>query len=302
MRQQHAQRKRAVGGSAKRRDGRSQRVDHSLEVPLVFKRFCENKIATRVLRVLPDRLARVRLGGHGVAGAAFGLREQHERAFVRAANANRLAEHVTRTQPVAPAPGVHQHRREIDAQVEAARRRLERLLVRAGRVHPAPLLSIEPGKRRVELRVVPGRLLEPVDRLFRLPRARIGFHQQRRAVPPGRRFLHDVGEQRDRLVELVRGDIQPTEQGAHVDLGLLRRRFERLLEMLDRPGDSVLLRGTARAGVLRVAGQTRIHLAKHAVRLLVAVLDLQRLLGSRLCVGHPVLAEVQLRQFGGNRG
>ena len=82
----------------------------------------------------------------------------------------------------------------------------------------------------------------------------------------------------------------------------LDRRLERLLEVLDRVHDVVLLRGAAGARVLRVAGEAGEDLPEHAVRLLVVGVELQRLLGCGLRFGGAIFAGEELRELGGNRG
>jgi hypothetical protein len=58
MREQHPERKAAIGGSAEAAHGRCQRIDDPLEVPLILERLGEHEVAPRVLAVLGNDLAR----------------------------------------------------------------------------------------------------------------------------------------------------------------------------------------------------------------------------------------------------
>src|SRR5207247_2655532 len=79
---------------------------------------------------------------------------------------------------------------------------------------------VEISQRRVQPRIVRSGFLEPRDRLGVLPRAHVGVGQQGDAVLPSALTIDEIAQQRNRLVEGGRADVEAREVGLQIRIGL----------------------------------------------------------------------------------
>ena len=166
MRQQHRKLVGiACGARSEIGDDRRQRLDHRLILMPLLERLGQRVIAPRALGILCDDAARGGFRRTGIAAPPLGLREQVQRARIVRTRRQDVLEHRAGLGDVVSAAGVQQRRRIARPQVGAARPKLHRVRVRVRRLFPPPLALVEVGERRVELRRIGGRLLEPSDRV-----------------------------------------------------------------------------------------------------------------------------------------
>ncbi len=96
------------------------------------------------------------------------------------------------------------------------------------------LALVEIGERRQQSRIAGRPLLEPRDRVAAPPGAGVRLDQHHRAVLPAGLLVHEIGQQRNRLVVRVAFHVQARERRAHVRIGFGGGAFERELEMMNR--------------------------------------------------------------------
>ena len=231
---------------------RRELVDDGLILaPLLERLSGKRVVAQRALAVLRDDAARRRFGRREVAepraapATADTARARRSRraATTSVRSVARLGREFSRPPAFNSAEAYRDFRSALRGCAAAARARTRQpppsIAARARR-NPASVGSSS--------RIVGRALFEPRDRVaHRAPRRRTPRASSVGPSLPAGLLAHEIGEQRDRLVERACREVEPRERRADVRIGFGRLSIDRQLEVLNRLREVFAVR----AGVLR---------------------------------------------------